>query len=150
MKFIADIMLGKLAKLLRILGFDTLYYKDISLGELLGIGIEERRVILTRRAIIEKEDGEYIYFFITDNNPKRQLKEVLNGLDLKINPEIAFTRCVQCNRKLTKMERKHVKGSVPDYIFQTHRDFSYCVFCGKVFWKGTHYENMLRSLEWFS
>ena len=145
MKLIADRMLGKLAKLLRILGFDTLYSKDIPLGELLRIGREEERIILTRRTIMEKQGEEYKYLFITDNNPKGQLKEVLKGLDLKIHPEMAFTRCVQCNCRLKKMERNHVKGSVPDYIYETHRDFSYCAFCGKVFWKGTHYENMLRS-----
>ncbi|MFH1623891.1 MAG: Mut7-C RNAse domain-containing protein [Pseudomonadota bacterium] len=147
MKFVADRMLGKLAKILRILGFDVLYSNRIHFRELVRIARDEKRIILTRNSLIKTKEGEYTFFFINNNEPKRQLKEVIDGLDLKISPSNVFTRCLLCNHELKKIEREDVEGRVPDYVFETQRDFSLCRNCNKIFWKGTHHKNMLASFE---
>jgi len=136
-------MLGKLAKLLRIMGFDTLYSNRIDFKELLMIATEEKRLILTRNTIIDRQKRENRFLFIKDNDPKRQLEEVITGLGLKADPARAFTRCILCNYELQEIRREDVEKRVPDYIFETHRDFSFCERCGRIFWKGTHHENVL-------
>ena len=147
MKFIADRMLGRLTKSLRIYGFDTLYSNKIQFKDVLRIGREEGRIILTRNSQIKKMEGEYRYLFIEDNDPKAQLDEVITGLNLKILLESAFTRCLVCNCELEKIERTDIEGRVPDHIFETHRDFSFCAICKRIFWKGTHHEKMLELLQ---
>ena len=147
MKFIADRMLGKLAKLLRTLGFDTLYSNRIDFKELLKIAREKGRIILTRNTLIKKKEGEYRFLFINDNDPKRQLQEVITNLSLEIEPNKTFTRCLLCNNKLKEIKREDAGGKVPDYIFESHRDFSFCGKCKRIFWKGTHHEHMLTVLK---
>jgi len=143
MKFIADRMLGKLAKLLRIRGFNVLYSNRIDFDELIRVAGEEKRIILTRNTLIKKIEGNYGYLFITDDDPKRQLKEIITNLDLDINTKGVFTRCIVCNYDLIKIKREDLVGRVPDYVFETHKDFSFCGKCDRIFWKGTHYENVL-------
>ncbi|MDY6855305.1 MAG: Mut7-C RNAse domain-containing protein [Thermodesulfobacteriota bacterium] len=149
MKLIVDRMLGKLAKLLRIIGFDTLYSNNIDFEELLCVADKEERIILTRNTLIKKQERAYKFFFIHDNDPIRQLEEVINGLDLKIEYMGVLTRCIGCNKTLVKISKEEADGRVPDYIFKTHIDFSFCKNCNKVYWKGTHYEKMLERLEEF-
>ena len=147
MKFIADRMLGRLAKLLRTLGFDTLYSNRIDFKELLKIAREKGRIILTRNTLIKKKEGEYRFLFINDNDPKRQLQEVITNLSLEIEPNKTFTRCLLCNNKLKEIKREGAGEKVPDYIFESHRDFSFCGKCKRIFWKGTHHEHMLTVLK---
>ncbi len=143
MRFVADRMLGKLAKVLRILGFDTMYSNSVDFEELLCIGRKEKRIVLTRNTLIRNKGGKYAFLFIHDDDPKAQFEEVRTRLNLNIDPAGAFTRCILCNNELKKIKREDVEGDVPDYVFQTHRDFSSCAKCKRIFWKGTHYENML-------
>ena len=147
MKFIADRMLGKLAKLLRLYGYDTLYSNKIGFNDILRLGRQERRIILTRNGLIKKKEGISSYLFIEDNDPKKQLNQVKTGFDLEIGDERAFTRCISCNCELQRIERKDVEGKVPDYIYETQSDFSLCTACERIFWKGTHYEKMLVLLQ---
>lgn len=143
MRFIADRMLGKLARRLRILGFDTPYSNRTDFGELLRIATEEKRIILTRNTLINNKKGEYRFLFINDDDPKKQLEEVITSLDLSVNHARAFTRCTVCNYELKRIKKEDVGGRVPDYIFEAHRDFSFCGKCDRIFWKGTHHKNML-------
>lgn len=147
MKFIADRMLGKLAKLLRILGFDTLYSNRIDFKELLRVAREKGRIILTKNTLIKKKVGKHRFLFINDNDPKKQLKEVITNLSLEIEPDKIFTRCLLCNNKLKEIQREDTGGKVPDYIFESHRDFSFCDKCERIFWKGTHHKHMLTVLK---
>ena len=149
MKLIVDRMLGKLAKLLRIIGFDTLYSNNIHFKELLSVADKEERIILTRNTLIKKQERADRFFFVHDNDPIRQLEEVINGLDLKIEHVRAFTRCLGCNHALVKIRKEEAEGRIPDYIFKTHVDFSFCRYCNKIYWRGTHYEKMLKRLEGF-
>ena len=143
-KFIADNMLGKLAKWLRILGFDTLYPKYAKDVELVFTSLLEDRILLTRDLGIIKRKNLKKYLFIHSNNWKEQLIEVINHFQLEdlLSEKNFLTICPICNERLHPIEKRRVIGLVPHYVFCTNKEFSVCPSCGKIYWKGTHIEKM--------
>lgn len=147
-KFIADAMLGKLSKHLRILGFDTLYYRDERGDKLLALAVKENRQILTRKTRLKDHKYmKHLLLFINANDPLKQLEEVIEHYNLKIQPHNLFTLCLVCNQKLKEIPVELVKGRVPEYVANTQKKFSICPHCKRIFWRGTHYENMWRRIE---
>jgi len=142
-KFLADAMLGRLARWLRILGFDTLYFSEIADEVLVSISENENRVLLTRDTRLAKKKGLEI-LFIRDDLWRNQLARFLNVFPL--DRTALFTRCLACNEKLLPVEKEEVKVLVPPYVFKTRDDFSRCPSCMKVFWAATHYEHMKTEL----
>lgn len=136
-RFIADAMLGRLARWLRFLGFDTLYYPDISDGRLIRIAREQDRLILTRDTRLVKIKAVRDYLLINANDSFSQLIEVIESLGLK---EVPYPgRCVECNGQLTVVgDKAEVKESVPEFIFLNFSAFLRCNNCGKIYWEGTH------------
>ena len=136
-RFIADAMLGRLARWLRFLGFDTLYYPDISDSRLIRIAREQDRLILTRDTRLIKAKAARDYLLINANDSFSQLIEVIRSLNLK-----EFTppgRCVTCNGQLTEIaDKTEVKDSVPEFVFLHFNAFLRCANCGKIYWEGTH------------
>ena len=147
MKFIADSMLGKLAKWLRILGWDTIYYNRSEKDSMIKVANNENRMILTRDTRLQKKGDLKDLLFIKDNDPMAQLREVVNGLDLKIDPERIFSRCLRCNKRLEKVPPEEVEGKVPEYVWQHQRGYSRCPSCKRIYWKGTHADNILRRVK---
>jgi hypothetical protein len=147
MKFICDVMLGRLAKYLRIAGFDTAYSRSLLKTVLIQIAEDEKRIVLTRRteAIAIKTPSSY--YFVNSNYPHEQLKEVINTFNLHLDKARFFTLCLLCNSTLNGVDKSSVRGMVPDYVFTTIDDFSQCPTCKKIYWKGTHYNNMLQKLD---
>lgn len=147
MKFIADPALGKLAKWLRILGYDTLYWRGNVEG-LLQRAEEEQRVVLTRtRQVSKRAEGRCQIVEVKRNSVEGQLKEVIEALKLEIEPDKILGRCLICNVELRGISPEEVLGRVPDYIYRTHREFAECPGCKRVFWAGTHYERMWERLR---
>ncbi len=146
MKFIADAMLGRLARWLRFLGFDTLYYPDIRDARLISIAREEDRFILTRDTRLIQIKGLEDYLLIHSNNTLQQLIEVIETLQLK---ECRFPgRCVACNGLLkTVPDKNEVRDSVPEYVFLSSNMFSRCGDCGRVYWEGSHAGHFKEMLE---
>jgi uncharacterized protein with PIN domain len=137
MKFIADAMLGRLARWLRFLGFDTLYYSGISDANLVRIAREQDRFILTRDTRLVKIKGLGNYLLITSNDSFKQLLEVVGSL--KLRRFNLLGRCVKCNGELAKIaDKEEIKDSVPEFIFLQHNDFLKCPDCGKIYWEGSH------------
>jgi hypothetical protein len=146
MKFIADVMLGKLARYLRILGYDTIYFNQKDEGDLIKIAQEQGRTLLTRRARSkERKDIENL-LFITEDNPREQLKEVLMYFHLSPFTHSLFTRCLICNERLKDMPREKVEGKVTEYILNSHDTFFLCPNCKRIYWPGSHHERMLREI----
>jgi uncharacterized protein with PIN domain len=136
-RFIADAMLGRLARWLRFLGFDTLYYPDISDSRLIRIAREQGRLILTRDTRLVKIKAVRDYLLINANDSFSQLIEVMKSLDLKEFKPLG--RCVKCNGQLTEIaEKTEVKDSVPEFVFINFNAFLRCDNCGKIYWEGTH------------
>jgi len=147
-KFIADVMLGKLSKWLRILGFDTIYYRNMENDKLMALAVKENRQILTRKTSLkDRKDIKTLLLFIKENDPVKQLQEVIEHYSLKIKSHNVFTICLICNQKLEEIPAELVRDKVPDYVANTQKAFSICPHCKRIFWKGTHYENMWRRIE---
>lgn len=135
--FLCDPNLGKLAKWLRILGFDTEYMSQWD-EEFMENAIQSGRIVLTRKSLLSDNKG---MVFISYDHVQEQLKELFAALDLKVIRE-PFTRCSLCNVILKNTTRAEVKGLIPDYVYDSHDNFAICPSCGRIYWKGTHVSHM--------
>ncbi|HEX9917279.1 MAG TPA: Mut7-C RNAse domain-containing protein [candidate division Zixibacteria bacterium] len=147
MKFICDDNLGKLAKLLRTLGYDTLFEKDLDDYKLIRQSLEQNRVILTRDTKLARFKIAQNQLLITSDNPLEQLKQVIEYFELKPKKEGFFSRCLLCNNILEEVEKDKAKDKIPPYVFKTQKDFVICNKCDKVFWKGTHIDKIRAKLR---
>jgi uncharacterized protein with PIN domain len=141
MKFAVDCMLGKLAKWLKILGFDSLYFSKIEDSELLALAQKEGRTLLSRdNALLQKSRGTPT-LFIESEDWKTQLKQVLDDFNLwqKVSP---YSRCIECNCKLKDLTKRRAKNLVTPFVYERAKSFALCPRCGRVFWKGTHHQDM--------
>jgi uncharacterized protein with PIN domain len=144
-RFIADVMLGRLARWLRLLGFDTVYDPDISDKRLLKVAREQERLILTRDTRLTEIKGVSEYLLIRSNDAFEQLLEVIQALNLRDFK--LLSRCAVCNGLLSKvLDKREVKDSVPDFVFLNFHNFLRCRDCGKVYWEGTHPEKFRKKL----
>ena len=143
--FVLDVNLGKLARLLRLCGFDTQYRNDYSDRDVVDIGVGEHRIILTRdRRLLHHKTITHGYW-IRSLRPDDQLKEVLQRFDLshQVHP---FHRCIECNGKIESVEKAAVLDLLEPLTRKYYKDFYRCVDCGKVYWKGSHYNHMVSRL----
>lgn len=135
--FTAEATLGRLAKWLRILGFDTLYTPSVWHKERVD-GRGENRILLTRTERIRDQKTLQPLVFIISNNPFEQLEEVIKELDLVVSDIKPFSRCLRCNTRIQQVAKEAVRGKVPDYIWETHDRFQTCRQCRRIYWAGSH------------
>lgn len=147
MKFIADEMLGKLATWLRILGYDTLYISPTTDGNLVARAFKEKRVILTRDTRLVERKHMPKFVLIKSDDYNEQLRETIKELDLKPDPDKMFSRCLICNVLIEQVQKKDIKDKVPEYTYTTHDNFFKCPNCGKIYWTGTHIQNVRDKLR---
>jgi len=141
-------MLGTLAKWLRIFGFDTFYANSqMDDSQLIDISKNEKRVLITRDKNLlqraKKEKLKVIEINTTDIN--QQINKVIN--QIKINPSMALSRCILCNTELDEIKKDEVEKKVPKRVFDSNEKFWFCPKCKKVYWKGTHYDNMIKKIN---
>jgi uncharacterized protein with PIN domain len=141
MKFICTKELGKLARWLRILGHDTLYYREESVGTLIVCALREDRIIVTRRKK-ELDDLKKKTVVIESNELKQQLKEIISKLNLEVDESKMFTRCTLCNESLKEVRKEDIKEIAPEYVYKTHDYFLQCPICERLYWQGTHWGNV--------
>ena len=157
-RFVADVNVGRLARRLRALGYDTVFDGGLDDADLVRIGLAENRVLLTRDSgLMERRivaSGTLHAILIDSDDVALQLKQVVTFLDLDRRPQTfsrclaqAFSRCLECNIPLDSVEKEDVRDLVPSYVFETHRSFRKCLLCSKVYWQGSHWENMTVELE---
>lgn len=146
MKFILTKELGRLAKWLRILGFDTEYFKQDNLSSLMVEALRDERIILTRNQRLSRPSGVKIVL-IQAEKIKEQLVEALKKLNIKPLSDMMFSRCIICNEELVDIEREKIKDRVPEYVFKTQKDFITCPKCKRIYWQGTHWGNVAKTLE---
>ena len=146
MKFLVDRMLGKLAKGLRMLGYDTIYFQGEDMHQLFHLAREEGRVILTRNSkLTPRRPGDCI-LRIQEDLLLLQLKELVHQKYITLNEETLFSRCLLCNTLLDKVPREEVEGKVPDFIFYQQENFFRCSRCRRIYWPGSHQENMRKKV----
>lgn len=146
LKFIADAMLGKLARWLRIIGYNVVYESSVSDDDLIARAIHEHRIILTMdRKLTERESAKHS-LLIRSPYYKEQLRQVITHYNIDYRSGI-FTRCLLCNRLLDSVEKEKIKDRVPPYVYSTQDEFDVCRQCGRVYWSGTHRIKMLEMLD---
>jgi uncharacterized protein with PIN domain len=146
-RFVVDVHLGRLAAYLRMLGFDALYRNDYRDEELARVASAQDRIVLTRDRGLLKRAAITRGCYVRATSPREQAAELLKRLDLA-RSAAPFTRCLACNELLESVETATVASRVPPGVFQRHRRFLKCRACGRVFWRGTHYDRMSRLVEW--
>jgi len=140
-------MLGRLAKWLKILGFDVLYFAKAEDRDLVEISRRESRVLLTRDSgLIEKTKRRQNRFFVASDDWQEQIVEVLDAFGLwdEVRPN---SRCIECNRPLKPLARERARNLVTPYVLAHAASFALCPDCGRVFWQGSHYGDMGRKIE---
>jgi len=140
--FAADKTLGRLAKWLRILGFDTLYDPGLPAGCF--SNLEPNRMLLLRNAPLRRDPKEYPYIVIRSDHYWEQLVEVIQAAGITPGLIRPFSRCIRCNATIISAKKEDLQGKIPDYVWQTHDRFCICQGCQRIYWAGSHIE---RSME---
>jgi len=141
LRFIADVHLGKLARLLRLCGFDVIYSNTMDDNAIIERAIDENRVILTRDKGILKNSRVKKGYFVKETNPHEQLDEVIVRFDLLSSIE-PFTRCAVCNTRIVPVDKGEILHRLPPKTAKYYNEFSICPSCGRIYWKGSHYEKI--------
>jgi uncharacterized protein with PIN domain len=144
--FAAEKTLGKLAKWLRLLGFDTLYEREIAAERFIET-LENNRILLTRTQRTKKQLASRKLIFIESDHLEKQLDQVIRELELKAADTRPFSICLQCNVLIVAAQKNSVWGRVPDYIFETHNHFQRCPKCGRIYWPGSHTQRSLEKIR---
>lgn len=146
-RFVLDTHLGRLAQALRLLGFDTLYDRSRDDSELATISAAEGRILLTRdRGLLKRRIVSHAYY-IRSRKPQEQLLEVIRRFDLRQNSFRPFSRCLKCNLLLKGLSREEAAGKVPAQVLTLYTRFKRCPACGRIYWRGSHWEHMQKKLE---
>lgn len=144
MRFLADHMLGTLAKWLRLFGFDTLYPIALKDEELMRISSEKARTILTRDKTLASRSNA---LYIESDQLDEQIKQVFRTFNLKVDD--ALSRCSLCNEPVMEVEKWSVRCDVPETVFFSHDEFWKCIKCNKIYWKGSHWNEIMRKVDAF-
>jgi uncharacterized protein with PIN domain len=140
-RFVVDSHLGKLARHLRLLGFDCVYRTDFPDEEIARISEREKRIVLTRDVGLLKNKAVCYGTWVRSVDPRCQLKDMarLFGLDGYARP---FTLCLDCNGRVTRVAKQRVEDRLPEQVRAVYNEFYVCRRCRKVYWKGTHYAQL--------
>lgn len=151
LRFVAESTLGRLCKWLRMAGFDTLYDRRVpEEARLLTVALHQDRMVLTRtRRIFSRLTSQHAVF-IKYNNPREQIRQVIDTLGVQPEDLHPLTRCLACNAALVPCARESVQGRVPEYIGQTQQTYRICPECNRLYWPGSHARRCLEMIEgWF-
>ena len=143
MRFICDSMLGKLTKYLRILGFDAISISNLDALNTYKNLVDPPLLFTRRRKTISYQP----MILIKTNRIEEQIKEIENSIKPYINGNDFMTRCIECNALLESTEKENIEARVPEYIYHHHEEFKVCPSCKKVYWEGTHTEQMKKWIE---
>lgn len=146
LKFIADAMLGRLVRWMRIVGYDVEYHKIISDDELIRRSIACNRVLLTRDTNLVNRKAVQRCLYIGSENYLEQLKQVVRHFGIDVKPNL-FSICAICNNPLRHIGKEAVKDKVPPFVYQTQDTFMHCPQCTRIYWPGTHRKEIIKRLS---
>ncbi|NOR03475.1 Mut7-C ubiquitin/RNAse domain-containing protein [Mycolicibacterium fortuitum] len=145
-RFVVDVNLGRLARLLRVLGFDVWWSSAADDQTLADISLDQQRILLTRDRGLLKRRTITHGLFVHSQHPEEQTIEVLRRLDLRrrIKP---FTRCVRCNGQLAPVAKEQVIDQLEPLTRRYYDEFSRCPECGRIYWAGSHFDKLSRLVD---
>jgi uncharacterized protein with PIN domain len=135
------------------MGYDSLFFGGGDDSHMVARALSEGRVILTRDTEIMKRrvitSGRLKAVLIDSEEPERQMRQLMDTLDLKqqFRP---FTLCLECNQPLLEKSWEEAKDRVPPYVYKTQNQYMECPVCHRIYWRGTHWESMVKKLKIFS
>src|ERR1700737_1208899 len=141
-RFVVDVNLGRLARLLRVLGFDVWWTSDADDQSLAEISLEQQRILLTRDRGLLKRRAICHGLFVHSQQPEQQTLEVIRRLDLR-ERLAPLTRCVRCNGRLATVSKDEVIDALEPLTRRYYDEFSRCADCGRIYWAGSHYARLL-------
>ena len=146
--FVVDVNVGRLAKWLRVMGYDTLFPRECGDNQLVRIALQEGRILVTRDAGITLRRavrlGQMQVVHILDHDLRSQLRQLIRELQLGLIG--GFSRCVRCNDLLRPLPKGKVAERVPPYVLESQSTFTECPRCLRLYWRGTHWANMMSEL----
>ena len=145
-RFVLDVHLGRLARSLRLLGFDCIWRNDITDDELVAISVAAQRTLLTRdRGLLKRARVSHGYL-VRETDRRRQITEVLRRFDLfgAISP---FGRCLECNGLLEPVAKEEIERRLPPRTQRDYDEFCRCTHCDRIYWKGSHYDRLAALVE---
>lgn len=148
-RFVLDVHLGKLARYLRLCGFDTLYETGCTDNEIINISSFQKRIILTRDKKLLNNKRVTHGIWIRSQYPGSQLKEVFDRLNLK-NRAKPFTRCMGCNTELADVQKEEILDRIPPKTREFFDVFRICPACNQIYWEGSHFEKMKEFIKVFT
>jgi len=141
-KFICDVHLGKLSRYLRMLGFDTLYSNQYTHEQIIRIAAEEKRIILSRNYRLIRDKRVTHSYWIRSSVPLEQIRDLVNKLDLSTSI-VPLTRCMECNNVLIPIDKQQILPRLKPRTANHFNEFFHCSSCDRIYWKGSHFDNML-------
>jgi len=149
-KFIADNNVGKLARWLRVIGYDTLLFKQKDDARMIKTALSDERVVLTKDTQFMKRrlvtNGQLKAILIKQDAPKNQIQEVVKNLNLDYHFK-PFSLCLECNQTLIPRTKEEVQSLVPPHVFETQTQYTECPACHRIYWQGTHWQAMVKKLQ---
>lgn len=139
-------MIGRLARLLRLLGYDTLYLPELDPAGLAEVAEREDRVILTRGETQLRFPGNARVFSVKSENSAEQLREVVREFSLDPKSGL-WTRCTVCNGTIAGVPKEEIKSLVKPKVYEIYSEFFRCSGCGRIYWHGSHVERILKNLS---
>jgi uncharacterized protein with PIN domain len=151
LKFIADNNVGKLARWLRMVGFDTKLFNGEDDADMVATALAENRIVLTRdTGIMDRRiitSGEVRATLISSDKLTEQIQQIIETFKIDKNQFKPLTICLECNQLLIVRAKSEVKDRVPPYVFKTQEQFVECPVCYRIYWKGTHWQSMQKKIE---
>ena len=145
-RFVIDVNLGRLARVLRVLGFDVWWSSGADDHTLADISLGQQRILLTRDRALLKRRAITHGLFVRSDDPEEQTLEVIRRLDLR-QRLAPFTRCVRCNGMLVRVAKDEVIDHLEPLTRRYYDDFSRCAECGRIYWPGSHHARLVSLVE---
>ena len=143
-KFIVEVNVGRLAKWLRVIGYDTLFIPDVDDAQLVRVAQKQGRIVVTRdRYIMQRRvvtSDQVRALLVQSDVFREQMREVTEALGLGFGN--GFSLCIECNELLEETSKESVREKVPPFVFSTQDKFLECPECRKLYWRGSHLRNM--------
>jgi len=149
LRFLADGMLGKLTRWLRMLGCDVEYFNDLDDDELIKLAMDEKRILLTRdtqlyrRALVKGAEA----FLAEGRTEPERLAELAQRFGFKLEVNVEDSRCPKCNTKISPVSKDEIRDKVPPSTSRFYDDFWICPDCGQIYWQGSHWKKIHRTLS---